>query len=63
MEIVQVGSRYHVTTDAGRLHILNINSLEWNLKHVFGLSAKLTKQVVARVEVEGTVKLERKVAA
>lgn len=62
MEIVQVGNRYHVTTDQGRLHILNINSLSWNLKNVFGLSTKLSKQVVERIQVEGTVRLERKAA-
>lgn len=57
--ITQYGSRYDVDTGDGRLHILNLNSLKWNLKHIFKFKPREIKQVLIAIQAEGRVVVER----
>ncbi len=63
MTITRVYNRFYVETDGGRLHILNAKALAWNLKHVFGINTTTIRQVVARLETEPSVVLEKRAAS
>lgn len=54
------GIRYYVDSSEGRLHILNEQSLVWNLKRVFSISPEDTKHVVEELYRCGAVIVELK---
>lgn len=62
MTIKRFGTRFDIDFGDGRLHVLNPHSLAWNLVLVFGFSKKQAKQIVARLENQDVVKIERSAA-
>jgi hypothetical protein len=45
IKIYLVNNRYDVVTPDGKLHILSRKAFDWNMKKVFGLTAKDLKGV------------------
>jgi hypothetical protein len=57
--IVQYGNRYDIDTGDNRLHVLNLTSLTYHLKHVLGLRKKYIAAVVAELNHNGKVSIQR----
>jgi hypothetical protein len=57
MTITQTNNRYVVETEAGRLHILNENSLRWNLKKVFGFKPTQIAGIFKALATNGSVQI------
>lgn len=45
LKVTQYNTRYVVETPNGKLHVLNQKSFDWNMKHVFGLTPALIKEL------------------
>jgi hypothetical protein len=57
MKITQVNNRYFIEIQGGRLHVLNAKSLAWNLKRLYGMNTIVVKEIIARLDAEGSVEL------
>lgn len=55
--------RYVLENGFGKVHILNLAALRWNLKHVFLLSGAEVLGIVVALEIESSVVVDLKEAA
>lgn len=62
LKVVQIGSRYSVETQDGKMHILNLRALKWNLKNVFGIHGRDLFILLNELEVHGDAQLVQEAA-
>lgn len=53
LKITQINDKYVVESPSGRVNILNLKSLKWNLKHVFGLTGQDVLAIVVSLSDDG----------
>ena len=53
IKITQIHNKYVVESENGKINVLSLRSLKWNLKHVFGLTGLDVLTIVATLRDDG----------
>lgn len=55
LTILLVGNRYQIETVNGRIHVLTLEALKWNLKKVFGFTGVEVQAIISELDASGKV--------